>query len=889
MMIKKIMEDGEGKILLFADNKQFVYDEAAQSLIGRYPLPEIPAGYGIADLAIDGSSGMYWFTGKQGSLLFDPRSKQFIPPGKEKGAAFDSLFSVKSARYPFIDKDGNWWLVNWLPFTQVPPVLYSYNPKQAQLQQYEKIRAYKPDSYYEIWSLFQQTNGTLWIYGMGLLAYYDIQQNRFVHIASDAFRQNGIEYDFVSGLSEDKEHNVWVSTNNGLYRFNIQAQVFHNTPNLRPGDTSFTANAVSNVIQARDKSIWVSTWGGGVFTYSNNLQPILNPTDRLDPDSRSLHAGYTMQRSNGEIWTCTQKGALKIYDTRTGKYTSLVPAVLRGEMLSQLLEDATGNVWIGSTSGLLVKCDKGNWQDTAHAYQAVLHDAGDVMKLYEDKAHHIWVCTATDGVYELDSKDGTVLQHLQVGADNNKGLLNDGATDILQYDDSTYLIASDGLCIWNSRTKTFRYLTPADGLPAEHITNIIADKQKRIWVALDGGLYRLNIQNNLYVSYNAADGITNDIFQVGSASLLQDGRIAIATTHDFLVFDPEKAINKEPVPAPRITGFVLGNKQLLTDSLAQLHEVELAYDNTFIHIQLSTLSFRDRYYMYYMLEGLDNTWKQVSNNEITYQYLPPGNYRLKLLSKNGDGVESKSVTTLLISVTPPFWKSWWFYSMLVVVVGGLLFWLEHERVKRKTNILRMRSDIADGLHRDINAALGNITILSEMARIKADREPEKSKEFIEQIHTRSQNMTVAMNDMLWSIDPSNDSMNNFMLRFMEYVDALKTESGVQIDVLTEKNAANLRLSMQARNDIFWLFKGGITNVVKTGGKHCRIHISYEKPALVYTLEFDKTASDMQQLNNLRQRKELSDKLATLHATLDFREHSTKVVFVLRIPVKTDAL
>jgi hypothetical protein len=35
-----------------------------------------------------------------------------------------------------------------------------------------------------------------------------------------------------------------------------------------------------------------------------------------------------------------------------------------------------------------------------------------------------------------------------------------------------------------------------------------------------------------------------------------------------------------------------------------------------------------------------------------------------------------------------------------------------------------------------------------------------------------------------------------------------------------------------------------------------MHISFERPNLLYTLEFDNAGSDMQQLNNLRQRKEL---------------------------------
>jgi glucose-6-phosphate-specific signal transduction histidine kinase len=290
-----------------------------------------------------------------------------------------------------------------------------------------------------------------------------------------------------------------------------------------------------------------------------------------------------------------------------------------------------------------------------------------------------------------------------------------------------------------------------------------------------------------------------------------------------------------------------------------------------------------------MLEGLDKTWREAYNNEITYQYLPPGSYTLKLRSENGESNEFKNISVLKIKVNPPFWKTWWFFSIMVLVVGALLFWIDHIRIRRKTAILEMRSNIADDLHKDINAALSNITILSEMAKIKADREPEKSKEFIEQIHTKSQNMTLAMDDILWSIDPNNDSMENFMLRFREYIDALRSQYNVQIDVLIDPKAKNLQLKMKIRNSVFGLFKSGITNVVRTGGTNCRAHINYEKPHLVYTLEFDTATMDMKQMNNLRQRAELMKKLEELGATLDFKEHTTNAVFVLSIPVKKDGL
>jgi signal transduction histidine kinase len=557
---------------------------------------------------------------------------------------------------------------------------------------------------------------------------------------------------------------------------------------------------------------------------------------------------------------------------------------LKGLIISQIQEDDAGNIWIGSTSGILVKCEKGNWKDTSHAYRVIRSDAGDIMKFYVDKNHHLWICTSSDGLYEMDIQTNKLVRQFHGNADNNEGLLNDGATDIVQYNDSLFLVASGGLCILNSKTNTFRYLTPADGLPAEHITNLILDRKKRLWVASDGGLYRLNIDNRLHISYGAADGIVNEVFQVASATVLQDGRIAIGTPKDFMVFDPEKTIDKKEVPPVVISGIISGSSYLSTDSIEKAGELILNHDNTFIRFELSALNFHDTYYLYYMLENLDKEWKRVHNNELTYQYLPPGNYTLKLKSMNSEGAESK-ITTLHIQVNPPFWQTWWFYSLIIMLAGGILFWLDHLRVKRKTAMLKMRSDIADNLHRDINAALDNITILSKMAKLKADSEPEKSKEFIEEIHAKSENMTLTMNDMLWSIDPGNDSMQKLLQRFREHIEALKSENRVYIDLLVDKKAEYLPLEMNIRNDVLRLFKDGVRNVIKTGAKNCRIHITCEKSMLIYTLEFDTDTLDLTQLHNIRLRNDLSERLKQLNAKLEFNEYKTSAVFVLSIPVK----
>jgi signal transduction histidine kinase len=196
----------------------------------------------------------------------------------------------------------------------------------------------------------------------------------------------------------------------------------------------------------------------------------------------------------------------------------------------------------------------------------------------------------------------------------------------------------------------------------------------------------------------------------------------------------------------------------------------------------------------------------------------------------------------------------------------------------------MRSNIAGNLHEQVNTALSNINILSDMAKLKADTEPKKSKEFIEQIHSKSGNMMTAMDDMLWAISPENDSMEKVLERVQEHLEVLKSTCLISINILVDEKVKGLKLNMKKRQDIFWFLKSGVTNMARTGANEIKMHIATDKAQLIYTLEFNNSMMDMQQLNNLLQRQELENKLKDAKAKMTMHSVKSNSVIELKIPV-----
>lgn len=888
MIFKKLMQDDQGKIILLIDyNKRLVYDEASNKFIASYQLPAFPDSLAAGDMIKDPLQNRVWFTGKEGMFLLDRKTGQYSYPGHNTAndPVIEQLGNIKNARLPFVSKDGNFWMVSWIPFGNIPTV-YCYDRATGNTLRFDTINGRTQKNYYEVWGFFQQKNGTLWIYGMNLLCYYSRELNKFIKIPSEQYVEYGIEYDYVSQLCEDREHNVWICSSKGFYRFNPDAELFTSIRNHRLNDTAFSTLPVSAIVATKNNGTWISTWGNGIFSYNENWQPITNPVHALKGGEKLTHVSFMMQRRNGEIWIGSRTGEIFIYDPFANTLTLLKTPLEQDDAVRQITEDSDGTVWVGSNNGVLLKCPGGNWKNIEQSFSTMLADLGDVLKIYPDRKNNLWVCTAVNGLYKIDKRNGKVLQQYKESTPKNNGLLNEGATDIVQYNDSLYLIASNALCILNSNNNSFRYLTAADGLPAENIVNIIPDKQNRLWMALTGGLYRLNLDKKMQVSYEATDGVVNNVFEPSAYTIFPNGSIAIGSQHDFLVFDPARTIDTAEVPPAVITGINFAGRYISVDSVLHLDKLVLPYDNNALSVQVSTLSFRNRYKIFYMLEGLDKIWKPVSaSNEIVFAYLPSGDYVLKIKAENGESDPSKKITTLVLHVDTPIWRSWWFYSLLVLLAGILLFWFDRLRMKRKEAIAQMRVDIAGKLHSDVSAALDNINVLSEMAKLKADTEPAKSKEFIEQIHVKSGNMINSLNDMLWAISPENDNMQKMLERLKEQADSLSHSFATSVNILVEPNVERLDLDMKLRQDIYWLLKSGITNISRMDGKDLRIHIALEKTFLLCTLEFKNSRMNLQQFNNLLQRQELESKLKEVKGKLSFETVNENSVIELKVPVQ----
>ena len=97
-----------------------------------------------------------------------------------------------------------------------------------------------------------------------------------------------------------------------------------------------------------------------------------------------------------------------------------------------------------------------------------------------------------------------------------------------------------------------------------------------------------------------------------------------------------------------------------------------------------------RSYYEYMLEGLENEWNYVgTQREAHFTGLRPGNYKLRVMATNSDGLWNVDEATLKITILPPWWATLWFRILFGVFIVGIVYFYYIIRIKALTKQKKM--------------------------------------------------------------------------------------------------------------------------------------------------------------------------------------------------------
>ncbi len=124
----------------------------------------------------------------------------------------------------------------------------------------------------------------------------------------------------------------------------------------------------------------------------------------------------------------------------------------------------------------------------------------------------------------------------------------------------------------------------------------------------------------------------------------------------------------------------------------------------------------------------------------------------------------------------------------------------------------IRNKIAQELHDDIGSTLSSISILSDLAL--RENSSAQTVETMNEIKDSSMMLMERMDDIVWSISPRNDSLENLLMRVRHFATTLFEAKGIEYCIDIQKNINEVRLPMDYRQHIYLILKEAINNLVK---------------------------------------------------------------------------
>ncbi len=152
-------------------------------------------------------------------------------------------------------------------------------------------------------------------------------------------------------------------------------------------------------------------------------------------------------------------------------------------------------------------------------------------------------------------------------------------------------------------------------------------------------------------------------------------------------------------------------------------------------------------------------------------------------------------------------------ALILVIAIGLLLVNRYRimnRAKRLIEIERVRNTIARDLHDDIGSTLSSINILSQVGLVEKG---ENAQSYLQRIGDQSARIMEDMSDIVWSINPHNDSMSQVIIRMREFATEIFESKNIDYH-FSEKVEASLTLDADKRKNLFLIFKETINNAAK---------------------------------------------------------------------------
>src|SRR5690606_17649894 len=112
---------------------------------------------------------------------------------------------------------------------------------------------------------------------------------------------------------------------------------------IRPDGSGLIEGPAQTALQLPDGSIFVGSWGGGLYYYDSLLNPL--PLPRCMQKYVAPYSIWCMiyHRNTGKVWFGLQEGGIIVYDPQAQTAEDFYPPIMERITVRTVTEDLQGN------------------------------------------------------------------------------------------------------------------------------------------------------------------------------------------------------------------------------------------------------------------------------------------------------------------------------------------------------------------------------------------------------------------------------------------------------------------------------------------------------------------------------------------------------------------
>ena len=555
----------------------------------------------------------------------------------------------------------------------------------------------------------------LWIGSEGGLFLYNLQQK--TPQQTRLFEDNSIK-----SMTLDQAGDLVLGTDNGLYILNPETASIHHVVHDSRNDRSLINNIIWGVSTDHDGNVWLGTDNGISLAPGGS-------TTRYTPISDITGIGdgnqfYTIFRdSKGILWLGGNNGLIRTSGSSDEDSTTCLwyrmsdrQHPLSHNRVRDIYEDHDHNLWV-ATDGSISRYDYDRQQFIRYTIvdSSGTRNANWAYKLTEDSTGRLWIATYLGGVFVVDKQVLlTSPNHYYIAQHNYStanGLAGDAVNNLaLDLHGNVWVQTYSGsIDRIDSRTGDVQPFTLQDTTDKNTPNYLLRDRQDRIWIGSRGTLYRIDpdteesqsilfdrskrseifamADDEQYLWVTTSDGvfaIDKDSLNIHrlpiaertyTAAYYDDytGRIWLGCADGVLSFPPEVLQQEVHATQIRLSALYVNNKPLYDyreRSVRHIKRLVLPHNRNNLTFSVSDLNYPSETHnrFVYRLEGIDETWNTLenNNNRITYNNLGFGNYQLSVRTLGPNNHPATEGYDLSIRIRPP-----WYYSVTARILYTL--------------------------------------------------------------------------------------------------------------------------------------------------------------------------------------------------------------------------